>query len=223
MRSLFICDSLGLPRPDNNPEYEGTVSHYLAEKGHIWILGHTGVRITDLEEMMIGLHELLPDGFFDLVVIQLGLSDCAPRPLAMHWRNTLSKVKPLPFKRFIIRLIHNHRPFIQKHFGYYQRTPYHKFINSLSTILKITSVKASRTIVILTPPVRDCVEAHSPGIRKEIGIYGEGMKKIAQFFNLGVIDVNDELSKHPELYMTIDGHLTKKGQKVIIEALELNL
>jgi len=212
MYSLFISDSLGLP--NSKTKYEDTIPYYLSQKGNVWLISHTGATVSEYVATLAELSKLMADSFFDVAVIQLGLSDCAPRPLAIWWRDILSKLRPVGLRRTIIRGLHRHRPFIQKHIGYFQRTPYDVFKKDFDTLLRLVSSLSRSSIVVLMPPIKDSLEEHSPGLRKEIDRYNTLMKELA---GLCCIDQTEELEALPEVYLTNDGHLTKEGNNIILE------
>ncbi len=216
MISLFISDSLGLPNKDT--KYEDTVPYHLAKEGNVWLLCHMGATVTEFEGILVGLSGVIPDDFFEVAVIQLGLSDCAPRPLAIYWRDKLSRLRP-SLRKFVVRLLHKHRPFIQKYIGYYQRTPYTVFREKFDRLLKMTAMLSGETIVILMPPIQDSLSKHSPGIRKEINKYNACMKELSQRYGISVLDAVKELDIKPKLHLTSDGHLTKDGNEIIIKKL----
>ena len=213
--NLFIGDSLGLP--NEQARFEDTIPYLL--RGDVWVLCHTGATVTEFKQTVMELSKFIPEGFFHKTVIQLGLADCAPRPIAGYLRKELSRLKPVSFRKWIIKFLHNHRAFIQKHIGYYQRTPYEKFEQAFDVLLKMVILLSGvgGVVVILMPPVVDSMAAHSPGVRKEIIRYNHCMEACAVRYGVKVIDAVNQLEGNPDKYLTNNGHLAKDGFKVITD------
>lgn len=221
--SLFISDSLGLPTKGSNSEFDDTILGWLSGIGNVWILSHTGATVTEYRETVQELTDIIDTNFFDIAVIQLGLSDCAPRPLAMQWRDRLSRLRPLWLKKRIIKFLHNHRAFIQKHIGYYQRTPFDKFERDFTNLLIMLSGLSKQMVVVLMPPVSDSLNDHSPGIRYENRKYNDFMRQKAEQFKALIIDEAERMEAEPAVYLTNDGHLSGEGHKLVKENYALRI
>jgi len=218
--NLFVGDSLGLPVLQS-VTYEKTTPYHLAKSGEsVWLAAFPGATVSMLRDILISFSECLPEKFFNMTVIQLGLADCAPRPIDMQWRNKLSSLKIKWLKRRIIRFLHNHRAFIQKHFGYFQKTNFATFQHDFEVLLKLSLVLAKKTAVILMPPITDNHETHSPGIRKENIRYNKCMKDLATRYSIPVVDCVDELKSNLLYNVSRDGHLTMDGFQIIRRELD---
>jgi len=218
--NLFVGDSLGLPMPRFNVKYEDTVLSKLSDNDSTWIICRTGATVSSLLDNLTEISKFLPDKFFKTTVIQVGLSDCAPRPLAVQWRDKLSRLRPLSLRRAIIRFLHRYRPQIQRHIGYHQRTPYKRFRADFDWMLKVTSMLSEKVVVILMPGVRDSLDEHSPGIRYEMDRYNECIVELASRWDIDIIDFVDELKLDPERNLTDDGHFGLGGQVMISKELQ---
>lgn len=82
-RILVITDSLALPRPQINELYQDTCLYFLERhtNGTMWVLSQGGISIKSMNERLINLAGYLEDNIFDLCILELGLVDCAPRPV----------------------------------------------------------------------------------------------------------------------------------------------
>lgn len=212
--ALIITDSLGLPRLATNLNYEDTWLYQLAQAyPHIWQLSGGGITITGALERLTGEAGYLHKGFFGIGVVQLGIVDCAPRPIPQAVRKKVDKL-PLPFKTLAIKGLHHLRPFIQARFGYWQFTPYEVYQMEYHRLLEQVSHLCVKGIVLEIAPVLPCVERQSPGISKQIDRYNELVRsEVARFSNLTLITLGD----FPAMCLTDDVHITRAGHERLWE------
>ena len=177
MTILFLTDSLSLPRNGKieKVHYEDSFPFLLKKnfKQHNFIfLGIGGATITDLYRQSIYYSDLNPD----LVFLQCGIVDCAPRPFRRIETEIINKLKI----RFLFDPIKN----ILVKYRNYKFTSLHKFnilTNELNNIFKHSKVYS---IGIL--PSSEEYERKLPGITKAINNYNSILES-----NLLYIDVLD--------------------------------
>lgn len=212
---LLLADSVGLPRPANGVEYADTVAAYLSAGGHLWLLSRVGAIVTEFVDQMYQLSEVMPERFFGTAVVQVGLADCAPRPITPHLRNLISHL-PRMFRQPLAKLLHLIRPVIQKR-RYYQRVRLPEFKAAYSKLMFLARQMAGKVIVLSIPPVRDDVERQSPGFQREIARYNEAIMAISSIYGCRMVDLSTLLQVE---HLTKDAHITKAGHKIILDALK---
>jgi len=177
MTILFLTDSLSLPREGGleKVNYEDTFPFLLKKKfkeDNCIFLGIGGATITDLHRQATYYSGLKPD----LVFLQCGIVDCAPRPFRRIETRIINKLKI----RFLFDPIKN----ILVKYRNYKFTSLHKFnilTNELNNIFKHSKVYS---IGIL--PSSEEYERKLPGITKAINNYNSILES-----NLLYIDVLD--------------------------------
>ena len=199
MRILLFTDSLSLPR--STPEHcthDKTWPELLRKKGHeVCLSAIGGATIKTIFNQTFYFQD---DDYFDMVIIQSGIVDCAPR-FARKWEVKLYKNIPLIGKSIIkrlntksIRKIRNLTYTSPKEFQYY--------LNKFSTAFKCP------TIFIEILPALSSYEAQLPGIAENINKYNA---LIGQYPNIAMKNIP------PEAVMSDYHHLNAIGHQFVCE------
>jgi len=208
-RALVITDSVGQPRPAIGLKYEDTYLGRLERDcpGQ-WVISGAGYRLCESMGRVNNMAVQFPRGFFDIGIVQLGLVDCAPRPLSYEQRLI---VEGLPgfLRAPLVALLHKSRPLIQKT-GYYQFTPIKRFEREFTSLLDSLALLCRDVIVISIAPVSRAMASHSPGLDGEIARYNASMRELAPIF----IDLS-ALAADEGKYLTGDGHIRKPAHDFI--------
>ncbi|MBF0547074.1 MAG: hypothetical protein HQM08_21715 [Candidatus Riflebacteria bacterium] len=155
----------------------------------------------------------------NVLILQCGVVDCAPRPLP-RWLRGIVSFLPALFQKPVVSFIHNNRPRIQKAGFIFHKTPPLLFTNVYQDFLE--SVKnLERVYVFNIPPTNRKIEKHSPGFTKSIIAYNQiiedAVKKISQN-NIFLLDVYKEITSIKGTKTLIneeDGHhITVKGHEL---------
>lgn len=176
-RILILSDSLALPR--NIPEvctYNETWPILLRKNGF------------DVHQVSIGgatSEDLLRQAPYhcsynpEIVLIQVGIVDCAPRFMT---KMELSLVRKLPFGHLIIRAINTKSVKKIRKIQYIPPKSFKKNIESIDLIFR-----NAHTIFIEILPVVAEYEKLLPGVRRNVEVYNEILKNSAR----KTININD--------------------------------
>jgi hypothetical protein len=169
----------------------------------------------------------------DLLVIQCGVVDCAPRPLP-HWaRRALSRF-PRGVRGLVVAFLHANRPHLLRAGIRWRRTPPRRFARILGRWLAAMDGARCRVCVVNIAPTDPASEAQSPGFGRSISAYNDLIAStIASLTggNVALVDVHRRISAEPSgvrTYVAGDGHhLTESGHvlyaQLIMEATRLTV
>jgi hypothetical protein len=114
-----------------------------------------------------------------VVALQVGHPDCAPRPLSRQERAILSRVWPSRLRERIIRYLHEHRPEIIRRRGLRQMAPPLLFGAGLAAILSDARAVQSHLIILPIARVTAKAEVRDPGYNVEIERYNAILRQAA--------------------------------------------
>lgn len=213
----LYADSLGLPRigsvlPVERYFYLLQNYFYEQKKYRLDIIDRSkpGLTVKDLH------YSCYQDSTYfgeltDLIIIQVGIVDCAPRPIPIGLRNFISTL-PSFIKSRIINFIHNNRSKLLKYgFKFYtvNKEEFEQiYFKWLSDIIKTTK----KIVVINISPTNAKIEAHSPGLEQSIFEYNLIIKNVISKVNsqnIYMIDVERDIirdKKFIDEYILEDGH-----------------
>ncbi len=195
-------DSLSLPRAEIELDYSQTypelfkrrlaathgqgVDLYNRSKGGISIQGLHADFVRDCEYFGT------PGG--QVVVIQIGIVDCAPRILSNWQRAFLAKVPSATFRQVVVRQLHRHRARLVRLGRETRRvTPPSRFRAAHQAMVSRAARESANVFVMNIAPTTDALEIRSPGIRSSIELYNriiaDCVHSIAQP-NVSLIDVH---------------------------------
>ena len=220
-RVLVITDSVGLPRPWDNIPYEDTYLHALEKSGDIsmWVASEGGFPIVKMNNNILHLTRYLSDKMFDFGILQLGIIDCAPRPIPNRARKVIANF-PTPIRNRTVNFLHKHRAFIQKNLWSFQITPVKKFRKEFDRMLGNMDRLCNHVFIIMIIPGKPSIEEHSPGLIEATQRYNQEIETISRKYrNTTLIDVYEQLSADPGKYLTDDLHITKEAHKLIWDEL----
>ncbi|SHG94692.1 SGNH/GDSL hydrolase family protein [Flavobacterium defluvii] len=203
MRILFLTDSLSLPRKYDQGEvnYEDTYIHLLKKKYPELVIcdfAMGGARITDLVGQCFYYKQFKPD----LVFIQCGIVDCAPRSFTVLEKVLIDKFRLRYITKFFDKKLRSLR-----NCTYTNRK---LFLDSLIQIKSSFEHIPLYSLGILQ--ICDQYEMIVPGIKKNAKEYNDLLKGQTQFIS------NDDFP--------LDGiisdfhHLNEKGHQLIFEKIE---
>lgn len=212
----FYADSLGLARPGYvklDERYIYLFQKWLQDKYKEEVFLADRARGAHTVEALFKWFEE-DEGYFagtkDILIIQEGIVDCAPRPIPLWFRNMVS-VMPHPIKFRIIRFLHNKRAFLLKNGFRHFLVSKEKFGACYRTWLQKASKDFKRIYVFNIAPTTAEIETHSPGLTESINAYNAILTDIAasgHIPNLTLINIHDLLKQTPSIedYILEDGH-----------------
>jgi len=211
MKKLIILgDSLSMPRPDF--EYEKTYLCLLKKILFDWDIIIKNRRSNDTEKTSRHLFKEIAFLKPDMVVIHLGIVDCAPRLFSKSEKKVVNKM-PLFLQKRIIDFLSKYRYFFTK---YFKKTyvPDFKFEKCMTYIIKTIFDLGAVPIVINIAGTNSKNKLRSCGFEKNINRYNQILNNILKDFEINTIDIN---SKGTDVLLSDGIHLNEVGHQWVAE------
>jgi len=214
LRVLILTDSMALPRPEVH--YEKTwICSLKNEVPHHDIISISFRNLTTryLSEGWAG--DSLEFYSPDIVILQLGVVDCAPRYFISKsiFKRILS-ILPFFIRSIIIKLV---KFFFQRK-NKYSEVMLPRFDQNIYDYLircKLSNVR--KVIIIAIGNISDTVANKSPNFRSAISIYNSVFYKYENLFPF--LTVVNPLNSSNDLHFCDGYHPSEKGHKVILNSI----
>jgi lysophospholipase L1-like esterase len=225
---LVYGDSMCLPNIEDDVAIGDTYPELLAQyqtalgfKTRVYSRAEGGRTIKDHWTKYKDDRRYFSAGQDDVLIIQAGMVDSAPRPLPQKWRRRLER-QPAFIRQPIVSFIKNNRPYLlNKGFVFYKVDP-PVFKKQLEEWLAEATKTYPRIFIIAIPPIGQAPEDLSPGWRENIVLYNRFVADAVARHLKGVffVPLHDALAKSAERFNECvtprDGyHLLKKGHELI--------
>jgi acyl-CoA thioesterase I len=156
-----------------------------------------------------------------ILVLQLGIVDCAPRPVPERVRRIIARL-PLPLRDAVVRFLHHNRARLLRSGLSWRLVNPKRFAATYCDWLRAATQEFDRIYVLNIAPTIPKMEAHSPGLTASIELYNQiiadtvdqvGNQKIV------LVDVHSGILKSPggiaSLITQDDGHhITSEGHRL---------
>jgi hypothetical protein len=188
-RIVIIGDSLAMPRPEEGVEYEDTYPYLLFKKGYEVI--NRSRRANDIKIQTIE-QNILDDVIYlkpDVLVIHLGIVDCAPRVFSRTEQRILSLLSAVIRKK-IISFFSKRRYFFTKIRQISYVSP-DLYLNSLEKFINQTRNIAKQIIFIKIKKTNEYNEKRSYQFNKKIEQYNQIIDLLSSKYEITVIDPNE--------------------------------
>lgn len=225
---LILADSLALPREgaDDIP-YEATYPYLLEERlrqqsqMQLPVIMERAMRRRTIEYVLDEWFELVELRRPDLIVIHVGIVDCAPRIFLRRERQFVENLKWAWFRERILSFAHKHRArIIRMRPRVY--VPIERFERLLNEIIeKGRQLHTALVFVnILEPPLD--MDKRSPGFQQNARRYNQAISSIVDGQTARLIDLNNLIAQRGGAEkMTVDGiHLNREGHEILARELE---
>lgn len=222
----FYSDSLGLQRDKDvflTQRYIYLLKEYWeSKKKHIDIQDRArgNSNINDLLKWSIEDKKYFGEKC-DVVILQEGIVDCAPRPIPRKVRNIISKM-PQIVRNKIISFLHKNRSKMQKlGLKYYYIKP-DDYYEKYKIFVTNASLNANRVYLINIAPTNSKTEMQSPGLSNAINQYNQIIEKIVKDLNANNVFLIDVFSLIKNREFEIDNYINKEdGHHITIMAHKL--
>ena len=222
-RALLILGnsvSMSPPEAKDNPVtcYPDLLRERLQDAG--WRVEHrssSGATVGDIERTARQVApELRPAG----VVIQLGIVDCAPRPLRPSERGLLEYIWPRLLRDRIVQFLHENRATIIEHRGLIQRTNIISFKEHFRRLLEDCLAVTNRVAILPIFPATEPILARNPRLAAEIDKYNEVMRSDPRAVMFDVGEVFDGASIEALSVAPESVHLNQRGHELMAARVE---
>lgn len=203
---LILTDSLSLPRQYENiiVEYQNTYPFLLRKEFESIDFIHIGIGGATIKTLLDQCNYQKYSNP-DLVILQCGIVDCAPRAFNIYERKITEKLNLIKFLKPYTSILRKYRK-IQ----YTKPNNYKKHLISISNMFSKSKVVALEIL-----PASKAYEKKVPGISSEIKRYNEIQREIITTIN------NDDFNQNgllPDLF-----HLNKDGHHLIFKKISILL
>jgi len=135
----------------------------------------SGATIEEMEPEVLAALRIQPD----VVVLQVGINECAPRPLAPPARERLGMLRPLWLRHAIIRMVHRWRAQIIRWRPLAQVVPFDRFAASVGRIARAVRSGGARLIVLPITEITAAAEQRTPFTNREVARYNGALRALA--------------------------------------------
>jgi hypothetical protein len=164
---LLVGNSVsGSPGP-GIPAYPELLTARLRGDWQVTTIIRSGATIEEMEPEIVDALKAGPQA----VVLQVGINECAPRPLGPDGRRRLGALRPAWLRGRIIAVIHRWRPQIIRMRALAQFTPLDRFDASLARIVRAVRAAGSRLMILPITEVAAAAEARTPFTNREVARY----------------------------------------------------
>ncbi len=172
---LLIGNSVsGPPAPGILP-YPDRLAASLGAAARLTTIIRSGATIDEIEPAIAEALAARPDA----VILQVGINECAPRPLGPRGRRRLGTLRPLWARRLIIRALHLWRPQIIRVRPLAQLTPLDCFAASIARVVDGVRRAGSRLLILPITEVTPVAERRTPFTNREVGRYNSVLRAAA--------------------------------------------
>lgn len=142
----------------------------------LWRVEHRSSSGATVEDVERTARQIVPELRPAAVVIQVGIVDCAPRPLRPSERDALERIRPRLFRTAIVRFLHEYRAVIIRHRGLIQRMDIVSFKEQFRRLLEDCLAVTGRIAILPIFPATRSILARNPRVAAEIDKYNEVMR-----------------------------------------------
>ena len=233
MKIAILADSLALPREDVGGDellevtYPFLLDQSLRRKfgAAAPIIFERGMRRRTIEYVLDEWNELVELRKPQMVVVHVGIVDCAPRVFLRREASFVANIKFPWLKKRIFKFTHdNRRKIVQFRRKVYVPLPrFERLVRQVVEKARETDVKSLVFINIIRPP--DSVEERSPGFQSNVIAYNQVLQEQTKHDFVSLIDLNRLVHQESSSYaLTVDGiHLNERGHMLLAQALETRI
>jgi lysophospholipase L1-like esterase len=172
---LFIGNSMsGSPGGAVAP-YPERLAPLLPSAWRVTTIIRSGATIEEMESEIITALAARPAA----VVLQVGINECAPRPLGAAGRRRLGRLRPVWLRNRIIGVLHRWRPEIIRRRSLAQMTPLDRFQASVGRVTDAARRAGSRMMILPITEVTDAAERRTPFTNREVARYNRVLQALA--------------------------------------------
>ena len=232
MKVVILADSLALPREEVGGERCFEVAYpFLLYHSLLRQFGESspmiierGMRLRTVETVLTDWHEQVVLRNADVVVVHVGVVDCAPR-VFLRRENAFIGKRPKWVREPILKFVHNHRrSIIQNRPRVYVPLPrFRRHIEEVTEKAKQSQLLSLVYVNIVEPP--DSMEYRSPGFQSNVRAYNEVLSTQMSQPNVTLIDLNQLIaSEGGSEELTLDGvHLRERGHEILARELDKHI
>ena len=229
MKIVVMADSLAMAREgETNVAYETTYPYLLDQwlrqrfGSQAPLVSERGMRRRTIEYVLDEWYELVDLRKTDVVVVHVGIVDCAPRVFLRRERQFVENLRPGFLRRFILDYVHRHRRAVvnMRKKVYVPPERFNALVGQVMAKAKASELRSLVIVNIITPPAE--MDERSPGFIRNVGIYNEILRTHAEANGAHLIDLDSMIkAKGGVEQLTVDGiHINEAGHKMLAQEIE---
>lgn len=174
MRVLIVGNSVSQPPSAGAASYPQLLAQRFSGRAEIETIIGSGETIHQLES---AASKALAKPH-DFVILQVGINECAPRPLSVSERARLGALRPAWLQRQIIRAIHRFRPQIIRARRLHQFMPLPEFQSAVQRVVSAAQSAGARVLILPITTVTPIAEQRTPFTNREVSRYNEALQRL---------------------------------------------
>jgi lysophospholipase L1-like esterase len=229
MKIVVMADSLAMAREgETNVAYETTYPYLLDQwlrqrfGSQAPLVCERGMRRRTIEYVLDEWYELVDLRKTDVVVVHVGIVDCAPRVFLRRERQFVENLRPGFLRRFILDYVHRHRRAVvnMRKKVYVPPERFNALVGQVMAKAKASELRSLVIVNIITPPAE--MDERSPGFIRNVGIYNEILRTHAEANGAHLIDIDRLIKEAGGVeQLTVDGiHINEAGHKMLAQEIE---
>ena len=229
MKIVVMADSLAMAREgETNVAYETTYPYLLDQwlrqrfGSQAPLVSERGMRRRTIEYVLDEWYELVDLRKTDVVVVHVGIVDCAPRVFLRRERQFVENLRPGFLRRFILDYVHRHRRAVvnMRKKVYVPPERFNALVGQVMAKAKASELRSLVIVNIITPPAE--MDERSPGFIRNVGIYNEILRTHAEANGAHLIDIDRLIKETGGVeQLTVDGiHINEAGHKMLAQEIE---
>ena len=155
----------------------------------------------------------------DLVIVHVGIVDCAPRVFSQFERTVVNHIRPIFARDALVRFVGRHRRFLISHLPQKVYVPLSTFETKYQAIVRELRERGIRLLLVNICPTDTATAFRSPGLSENICLYNQAIARCAQQDGCSLIDIYTVLKSDPEAYLLSGIHLNPAGNKLLADLL----
>jgi acyl-CoA thioesterase I len=231
MRVVLAADSLALPRPkDLGNNCYADIYGGLLRKRLSLELGYENVEVLNHGRRANTIRQLdTPNSFFDdvsgwepdIVILQVGIVDCAPRLFSRTEHFLVSQIRPAAFRDRFIQFVGHHRRFILQHMPQKVYVPLDEFSRRYTHVRDQILQQGIKVLLVNICPTNTESAFRSPGLSENIVIYNRVISEAASAQGCALVDIHKELKeRNPDNFILNDGiHINQAGHLILADTI----
>ena len=229
MKIVVMADSLAMAREgETNVAFDATYPYLLDQSlrrrfhAEAPLVIERGMRRRTIEYVLDEWYELVDLRKAEVVVVHVGIVDCAPRVFLRRERQFVENLRPGFLREAILSNVHRHRRAIVK-MRKKVYVPAERFNTLVAQVIEKAKQSKLRSLVfvnIITPPLE--MDERSPGFIDNVASYNEILKTQSKGDRVHLIDLDQMIKAAGGVeQLTVDGiHINETGHEMLAKEIE---
>jgi len=229
MKIVIMADSLAMAREgETTVPFDMTYPYLLDQSlrrrfgSEAPLVIERGMRRRTIEYVLDEWYELVDLRRAEVVVVHVGIVDCAPRVFLRRERQFVENLRPAFLREAILSNVHRHRRAIVnlRKKVYVPADRFNALVGQVVARAKASKLRSLVFVNIITPPVE--MDERSPGFIKNAGIYNHILATHAEANGVHLIDIDRMIKEAGGAdQLTVDGiHLNDAGHEMLAKEIE---